>query len=213
MAKLTVYFKDKAILTGRFEKESIRLGRHETNDISIDSLAVAPFHAVIIIQDDGCTIKNLNDDFLLLLNGTSINESSIKDSDTISMGKHQLIFNTTDAVNRHFPHDNNTRADRGACNHAVDAPLTMGSFQVLDGENIGKIIPIKRGITPIGHSGNGMVAVSKRKNGYFISILENIGTITLNEMPLNNASIKLNHNDILVINNRSLQFFLSRQWL
>jgi len=209
MTKLTVYFKDHAIQTGSFEKESIRIGRNETNDITIDSLAVAPFHAVILFQDDGCTIKKITDDSLLMLNGTSITQSSIKNGDTIYMGKHKIVFNTAEAETQFFPHNTSRSIKQDADNHVVDRSLPAGSFQILDGNNIGKIIPIKKGITPIGHNGHGIVAVTKRKNGFFISILENVGTITLNEAPLNDASIKLNHNDVLVINNRSLQFFIS----
>ena len=204
MAKLTVYFKDKAIQSGWFEKDTISIGRHETNDLSIDSLAVAPFHAVILIEGEACAIKNINDDFLLTLNGATIRESPINDGDTIHLGKHKIVFNTLAREDQFFTPSHNALVNDAAENRFANRSLLTGSFQILDGDNIGKIIPIKKGITPIGHSGQGIVAVSKRKNGFFISIL-----ITLNEVPLNEASIQLNHKDVLVINNRSLQFFIS----
>jgi len=69
MAKLTVFFKDKAIHSGLFEHGIVHIGRDETNDLTIDSLAVAPAHAVIIIRADDCTIKQLNDEFPLIVNG------------------------------------------------------------------------------------------------------------------------------------------------
>lgn len=64
-------------------------------------------------------------------------------------------------------------------------------------------------MTRLGHDGNGVIAIAKRKEGYFVSVLEHSGTITVNNEPLNDKSLKLNTNDVLVIDNTSLQFFLN----
>jgi hypothetical protein len=64
-------------------------------------------------------------------------------------------------------------------------------------------------MTRLGHDGNGIIVISKRREGYFVSVLENSGTITVNNEPLNDKSLKLNTNDVLVIDNTSLQFFLN----
>ncbi|MGZ8188568.1 MAG: FHA domain-containing protein, partial [Methylosarcina sp.] len=90
-----------------------------------------------------------------------------------------------------------------------ETSLPSANLQILNGENIGKIITIRKKILQIGRSGSGIIVITKRKDGYFVSILENIGTITLNDAPINDSSLKLNNNDILVINNRTLQFFLN----
>lgn len=210
MAKLTVFFRDKAIQSDDFESGIVRIGRDETNDLMIDSLAVAPEHAVIHIGDDSCSIKQINRDFPLLLNGVKIQDAPIKDNDTISLGKHDIVFNTTGMSNEvaHFMDI--------AEEHATpinwksnDIPLPSANFQILTGENIGKIIAIKKTILQIGRKGSGIVAVTRRKDGYFVSVLENIGTITLNDAPINNNSIKLNNNDVLTVNDRILQFFQS----
>ncbi|TAK63666.1 FHA domain-containing protein, partial [Methylobacter sp.] len=98
MAKLTVFFKDKAIHSGLFENGIVRIGRDETNDLTIDSLAVAPAHAVIVIRDADYTIKQLNDEFPLIINGEKIKTCNLNNNDTISLGKHDIIFNTTESV-------------------------------------------------------------------------------------------------------------------
>ncbi|MDD5412549.1 MAG: FHA domain-containing protein, partial [Methylobacter sp.] len=67
----------------------------------------------------------------------------------------------------------------------------------------------KKAMTRLGNNGSGVIVISKRNEGYFVSALENIGTITVNNEPLNDQSLKLNNNDILVIDNTSLQFFLT----
>jgi hypothetical protein len=210
MAKLTVFFKDRIIHSDQFENGIVRIGRDETNDIIIDSLAVAPVHAVVVIRDDSYIVKQMNYDFPLMLNGVKIKEAPIKDNDTISLGKHDIHFNTEETVNASPQFNELSRLALNPLNPSLDeTSLPSANLQILNGENIGKIITIRKKILQIGRSGSGIIVITKRKDGYFVSILENIGTITLNDSPINDSSLKLNNNDILVINNRTLQFFLN----
>lgn len=210
MAKLTVFFKDKAIHSSLFEKGIVHIGRDEINDLTIDSLAVAPTHAVIIIRDDACAIKQLDDEFPLIINGKTTNACKLNNNDVISMGKHDIIFNTTEPVE--FPAAFDSLLDDvKSLNQEIDGQLhsPAANLQIMNGNNIGKILPLKNAMTRLGHNGNGVIVISKRKEGYFVSVLENIGTITVNHEPLNDKSLKLNTNDVLVVDNTSLQFFLN----
>lgn len=211
MAKLTVFFKDKAIHSGVFENGIVHIGRDETNDLTIDSLAVAPAHAVIIIADDDCTIKQLNDEFPLIINGKKVKTWSLNNNDTISMGKHDIIFNTIASVTPPNAFNSSINEDVKLLNQEIDGELhsPVANLQFMSGNNIGKILQLKKPMTRLGHNGNGVIAISKRKEGYFVSVLENSGKITVNNEPLNDKSLKLNTNDVLVIDNTSLQFFLN----
>ncbi len=210
MAKLTVFFKDKAIHSGLFEQGIVHIGRDETNDLTIDSLAVAPAHAVIIIRDDECTIKQLNDEFPLIINGKKIKACNLNNNDMISMGKHDIIFNTAEFVESSTL-NSLIDEDVKSLNQEIDNELHLpaANLQIMTGSNIGKILQLKKSMTRLGHNGNGVIAISKRKEGYFVSVLENSGMITVNNEPLNDKSLKLNTNDVLVIDNTSLQFFLN----
>ncbi|MGZ4954087.1 MAG: FHA domain-containing protein [Methylobacter sp.] len=210
MAKLTVFFKDKAIHSGLFEQGIVHIGRDETNDLTIDSLAVAPAHAVIIIRDDDYTIKQLNDGFPLIINGKKIKACHLNNNDAISMGKHDIIFNTTEHLEAQAFNsliDENVKS----LNEEIESELQIpgANLQIMTGSNIGKILQLKKSMTRLGHDGNGVIAISKRKEGYFVSVLENSGTITVNDEPLNDKSLKLKTNDVLVVDNTSLQFFLN----
>jgi hypothetical protein len=211
MAKLTVFFKDKAIHSDLFENGVVHIGRDETNDLTIDSLAVAPAHAVIVIRDDACTIKQLNDEFPLTINGETTKTYNLNNNDMISMGKHAILFNTTESVE--FPAVFNDLIDKDvqSLNQEISDRLNSpaANLQVMNGNNIGKILPLKNAMTRIGHDGSGVIVISKRKEGYFVSVLENNGTITVNNEPLNDKSLKLNTNDVLVVDNTSLQFYLN----
>ncbi len=211
MAKLTVFFKDKAIHSGVFENGIVHIGRDETNDLTIDSLAVAPAHAVIIIADDEYTIKQLNDEFPLIINGKKVKTWSLNNNDTISMGKHDIIFNTIASVAPSNAFNSSIDEDVKLLNQEIDGELhsPVANLQFMSGNNIGKILQLKKPMTRLGHNGNGVIAISKRKEGYFVSVLENSGKITVNNEPLNDKSLKLNTNDVLVIDNTSLQFFLN----
>lgn len=190
MAKLTVFFKDKAIHSSLFENGVVHIGRDESNDVTIDSLTVAPAHAVIIIGDNDCTIKQLNDEFPLIINGEETKTRILNDNDMISMGKHGVMFNTAEPVE-------------------LKSFSQTANLQFMTGDNIGKILQLKKPMARLGRDGNGVVAISRRKDGYFVSVLENSGAITVNNEPLNDKALKLNTNDVLVIDNTSLQFFLN----
>ncbi len=211
MARLTVFFKDKAIHSDLFDNGVIHIGRDETNDLTIDSLAVAPAHAALVIRDGSCIIKQLNDDFPLIVNRVKIKECHLNNNDTISIGKHDIVYNTTEPAPEQVRHitannkDSKPIDDDKAGAHPL---ITVANLQVMDGPNIGKILLLKNAMTRLGHSGSGLVVISRRKEGYFIAALENKSQITVNNQPLDDNSLKLSNNDVIVIDSTSLQFFL-----
>ena len=85
--------------------------------------------------------------------------------------------------------------------------LPEANLQVMDGQHIGRILPMKKAMTRLGRSGGGIAVIARRKEGYFISSLENNSTMTINNQPLGDKTVKLNNNDLIVIDNTTLQFF------
>ena len=209
MAKFTVYFKDKAVQSKIFDSGVIHIGRDETNDILIDNLAVASAHAVVIIKEDSCIIKQLNDDFPLFINNEKTKDSILQHNDKITIGKHTIIFSTTESVTP-APNNNAANKDLNDLNEQLEEKIKLpdANLQVLDGQHIGRILPLKKAITRFGLSGTGTVIISRRKEGYFISSLESDAKITINNKALTDKSLNLNPNDIIVIDNISMQFFL-----
>lgn len=210
MAKLSVFFKGKAIQTYVFETGVVHIGRDETNDITIDSLAVAKAHAAVILRDDSNSIRQLNDDFPLVINGSKVKECVLNNNDKISLGKHDILFNSAEASILPASVDNHIHKDIESLNSQIHSQLQNNSanLQIMNGSNIGKILPLKKAMTRLGHSGSGIVAISKRKDGYFISALEESDSILVNNQPIHDALLKLNNNDVIVVDNTSLQFFL-----
>lgn len=211
MPTLTVLFKDKEIDSYSFGEGMVRIGRDETNDVTIDSLAIAPVHAVITIRNGVSSIRPLQDEFPVMVNGEKTKDKILNNNDMIGLGKHHIQFNSVESAGAFKPFADplNNKASTGAPLFGIEPELPNGNFQIMDGENIGKIIPIKKTMVQLGRPGQGIVVVTRKKDGYFVSTLENKGSLTINGKAIENNIIKLIHNDILTINDKSLQFFLS----
>ena len=79
MPKLTVYFKDKEIESFMFDEGQVRIGRDETNEIIIDSLAIAPVHAVITLNNGVASIRPLQGEFPITVNGEKTKEGILNE--------------------------------------------------------------------------------------------------------------------------------------
>lgn len=211
MPKLTVYFKDKEIESFMFDEGQVRIGRDDTNEIMIDSLAIAPVHAVITLQNGVASIRPLQDEFPVTVNGEKTKEDILNDNDMIALGKHHVLFKSSNSagVFKPFAEAAENEPSPSAPLFGIEPELPNGNFQIMDGENIGKIIPIKKTMVQLGRAGQGIVVVTRKKEGYFVSTLENKGSLTVNGEPIGNKIVKLSNNDILGINEKALQFFLS----
>lgn len=210
MAKFTVYFQDKAIQSQLFDSGVIRIGRDETNDIIIDNLAVAPVHAAVVINESGCTIKQLNDGHPLIVNNNKTKEIVLQNNDKITIGKYSIIFHTTEAVSSSSAVpviSKDVKSLNGKLEESIN--ISEASLQVLDGVHIGRILPLKKSMTRLGRK-SGVAVISRRKEGYFISSLDGVPNILVNKEHLDDKALLLNNNDIIVIDDVSMQFFLEQ---
>jgi hypothetical protein len=204
MPKFTLFFKDKPLQTYTFGMGVIYIGRDDTNNIVIDSLAVAPIHAVVNLRASDCLIKQVSSDFPLIINDQLCLEYHLNDNDRISIGKHTLLFGNVILQQSVAENVNNMTALLSTQEEFKEANL-----QVMDCKYIGRIIPIKKAVTRMGKSGEGVVVITKRKEGYFISALESHISLTVNKHTLNDQIIQLAHEDLIRIDNVSMQFFLA----
>ena len=211
MAKFTVLFKDKPIDSKLFEHGIIRIGRDETNDVTVDSLAVAPVHAVVVMNEDGNTIKQLNDNFPLVINGENFKEAVLNNGDKITIGKHAIVFNTSESFVRSTNEEGLAEKDLQQLNQDIESSLKLpdANMQVIDGKHIGRMIPLKKAMTRLGSGGGGIAVIARRKDGYFISALEGENSLKVNGNLLQDNTVKLNNNDTVIIDNTTMQFFLT----
>lgn len=214
MAKLTLYFKDKPIFSGIYDSGVIHIGRDDTNEIVVDSLAVAPAHAAVVIKNGNCMIKQLNEKFPLLINELAVKEWALQNNDVINVGKHYITFSVTESFLNNQAQSQDTTADKDpdvqALNHKLDqsARQQEANLQIMDGPHIGRILPLKKAMTRLGHEGAGVVVIARRKNGYFVSALQGHDGLAVNKQPLGENTVLLKHNDIIEVDKTPMQFFL-----
>lgn len=213
MAKFTVYFKDKAIHSGVFDSGIVHIGRDETSDLVVDSLAVAPAHAVAVIKDGTCVIKQMNEKFPLLVNDQRTKEWNLQNNDIINIGKHYIVYNTTSEFSEKVlvasaaeSSDPDVRALNEKLEDAIKSP--DANLQVMNGVHIGRILRLKKAMTRLGHEGAGVIVIARRKEGYFLSALQGHDGLAVNNQPLGDRTVQLQNNDVIVVDNTSMQFFL-----
>jgi hypothetical protein len=210
MAKFTVFFKDKPIHSSIFESGNVHIGRDETNDLVVDSLAIAPAHAVVVLRNAPPLIKQLNSDFPLIINGVQHKETMLQDSDTITIGKHRIVYSstekfasTTSAAHTKEPENEKLNQE---FNNRVNLP--EANLQVMGGKHIGRLVPLKRTMTRLGREGSGIIVITRRKEGYFISMLEENDEIKINGAKLADQTLLLQNDDMLIIDKIPMQFFM-----
>lgn len=214
MAKFTLYFKDKPIHSGIYDAGVIHIGRDETNDIVVDSLAVAPAHAVAVIKADSCVVKQLNEKFPLLINNQATKEWNLQNNDVINVGKHYIVYTLTESFLDAEPFTAPPNFSYDADVQALNQKLEQGgkpqeaNLQIMDGPHIGRILPLKKAMTRLGHEGAGIIVIARRKDGYYVSALQGHSGLTVNKQPLGENTILLQHNDVIEVDKTPMQFFV-----
>ncbi|HYE37812.1 FHA domain-containing protein [Methylocaldum sp.] len=204
MAKLTLTFKGKPLQAITLRPGEIGIGRDPSNTLHIDSLAVAPRHAVIESTSERTIIREIDRDFPLFVNDKKVAEHVLSHRDRIAIGKH-VIFFTKDEVFR--PGEQADYESEREVSAEADAKFFNGSLQVLNGRQIGLVIPLKKALVRLGKEGSGVVIIAKRKNGYFISPLADGTSLTVNDEPAKDQAVLLNNGDIVKVNDSLMQFF------
>lgn len=92
MSQIVLKFKDK-ILGGfsLIDRKKLMIGRHQSNDIVIDNLAVSGYHARVEAKQDGFVITDLQSKNGTYRNNKPITEAYLNHKDIISIGKHSLV--------------------------------------------------------------------------------------------------------------------------
>ena len=93
MPTLTLYFKENTLAEYSLEKgQSLTIGRKESNDISIENLAVSGHHAKIDSVGDGFILTDLQSKNGSFVNNELVSTHWLKHGDSITIGKHNLVF-------------------------------------------------------------------------------------------------------------------------
>ena len=93
MARLIFKFKDKVLdIVPLTPTQGVTIGRHQTNAVVIDNLAVSGFHARIDMNADGVLLTDLESKNGTFINGQRMNQGPLNHKDAVTVGKHTLVL-------------------------------------------------------------------------------------------------------------------------
>jgi pSer/pThr/pTyr-binding forkhead associated (FHA) protein len=210
MAKLTLTFKGRVIDVFHIESDKTRIGRNEDCAIAIDSLAIAPVQVVITRNDDQTyRLQALDKEFPVLVNHEKTEETTLNHGDVLQVGKHTLSFSEdvmdlSADLGPNATNDSLSVVDEPADSDELQA--YSGILQIISGDNFGRIIPLKKNMTRIGHAGGDCAMIARREDGYFISFLEGPNPPRINQKPIGNQAQLLTDGDIIDLGDTQMQF-------
>ncbi|AKH19538.1 FHA domain-containing protein [Sedimenticola thiotaurini] len=218
MPKLTLCFKGRFIGLHNLGETSATIGRAADADIHIESLAIAERHALITLRENRCRITPIRDNKVLVNHRMITSPTPLSHGDVIQIGKHELFFSEnsmelnrpTLKTNVHSlkpaprQHDSANTAFDQLLNNLNTLP--SGTIQILNGGHLGKIIPLQRGLTRLGLTGNECAVIAHRNDGYYISHLEGDEPPLVNKQSIANRCVQLHEGDEIQMGEIKMRF-------
>jgi len=231
MPKLILKFKDTKINDFLIDQgRNITIGRRESNDIVIENLAVSGMHAKIDAIDKGYLLTDLKSKNGTFVNGQLIATHWLGHGDTVSIGKHTLVFAYTEGEER-----------PGVSTGGMDKTMVMDTDKYRDmlskssgnaaatirkKESLGVLsflaggegeLEIKKKLIKIGKDatcdiivkglmiGKTAATVSKRPKGFYLSYVDGMTKPKVNDAAVR-ESVLLKEFDIIELGSMKVQF-------
>ena len=210
MAKLTLSFRSKTINAYFFETgQSISIGRNEDNDITIDSLAIAPVHVTLIFKQSGAMIEPENETTIVYVNEKVITSTELQHGDSITIGKHTLLYSDEKPAIEMNQSDEGDSDFADVSSKLFGRKIQLGNLQVLSGSKAGHVIQLSKSQVRIGKSNASEVEFLRCNDGYYFSATRerHTGSVRLNNEPVHKQTLKIADGDYLKIDNTELLFF------
>jgi pSer/pThr/pTyr-binding forkhead associated (FHA) protein len=90
--KLTLTLSGRTLERYEFDKESVKIGRNEDCEVTIDNLGVSRYHSEIVSKDGFYILRDLKSNNGTFVNGKRVESYNLNDGDEISIGKFTISF-------------------------------------------------------------------------------------------------------------------------
>jgi len=187
------------------QKDRTTLGRSADNDIVLDNMVVSGHHcafelrglADVFIEDLGSTNGTY-------INGKMVKRQKLNDGEVIAIGNFRVQYLSESAQPSGF-----SSATTAMKLDALGMPVgTRGVFKVLNGSSAGLEMPVVKAVTTFGKPGVAVVAVSHRRDGYYVAHLDGAEEPTLNSEPVGPQPVLLSDGDVLELASTKMVFLL-----
>ena len=231
MPKLTLKFKDNILGDFSIEQgKSLTIGRKESNDITIENLAVSGHHAKVDAVGDGYLLTDLQSKNGSFVNKELVTTHWLKDGDNIIIGKHTLVFGYAEGEDK--PDDGGASMDQTMVMDTdkyrdMLAKSVPGGGKTEKKESIGMLsylaggegeVELTKKLTKIGKNsacdivvgglmmGQTAATISKRPNGYSLAFVEGMTKPKVNGEAVK-ESVMLKEFDNIEIGAMKVQFY------
>jgi hypothetical protein len=184
------------------QKDRTTLGRSADNDIVFDNMVVSGHHCVFDLKGVADVfVEDLNS-----TNGTYVNNRMVKrqrlhDGEVIAIGNFRILFRAAASK----PDFSGTTVMQTGTD---GSGRLQAFFRVVNGSSAGLEVPVLKAVTTFGKPGVSVVAVSHRRDGFYVAHLDGPLQPTLNEQPLVAEAVQLSDHDLLEINGTQMLFLL-----
>lgn len=210
MAELVVTVEGVEIQRAELKNDRTMLGRKVGNDIVLDNPTVSGHHCAFELRAAQVFVEDLRS-----TNGTFVNDKKItsrvqlKDDDVISIVNFRIYFSNRSKAKSEATFTDTGIFPIGALATPPVAAL-KASFFMLDGPMAGLEVPLNKAVTTFGKPGTMVIAVSNRRNGYFVARVEGNGVPTVNGAPFGHDGVLLTHQDVLELAGLKMRFHLGK---
>lgn len=194
------------------------IGRRPYNDIVIDALAVSGEHAVLELMGSAVLLEDLGSTNGTRVNGTRTKLVQLKHGDTVDIGQHKLQFFYDESDPGHGdgsahpsrPIELNVPPTRPAGLSVAGGPKpaqAVARVRVMAGPRAGQDVPLVKIVTTFGKPGEGVVAITARRQGHVLNPIEA-------PFPIVNGAeatepVALADRDLIELSGVQMQFLLS----
>ena len=186
------------------QKDRTTLGRAPDNDIVFENMVVSGHHCVFDLKGlADVFIEDLRSTNGTYINGQMVKRQRLRDGDVIAIGNFRIQFREATEHPSTFGETAAMSVDELGQSRQLQAV-----FQVLNGSSTGLEVPVVKAVTTLGKPGTCVVAVSHRREGFYIAHLDGVNPPALNGHRVGPDPVMLSNHDIVEIAGTRMLFQL-----
>lgn len=190
------------------QQDRTTLGRHPDNDIVLDNMVVSSHHCVFDLKGlADVFIEDLHSTNGTYINGKMVTRQRLHDREVIAIGNFRIQYLAQSERPSGFGATAAIKLDAlgGAAKPA------QALFRVVAGSSAGLEVPVVKAVSTFGKPGVSMVAVSHRRDGYYVAHLDGPSAATLNGDPIGTHAVLLSNHDVVEIAGTRMLFQIQEQ--
>ena len=186
------------------QKDRTTLGRAPDNDIVLDNMVVSGHHCVFELKGlADVFIEDLRSTNGTYIDGKMVKRQQLRDGDVIAIGSFRVQYKEATEHPSTFGETAAMTLDELGRQRQLNAV-----FQVLNGSSAGLEMPVVKAVTTFGKPGTCVVAVSHRREGFFVAHLDGVSAPRLNGDAIGPDPVMLSNHDVVEIAGTRMLFQL-----